>query len=129
MREPRERARFASRAFEIGRTRDTDRYQFDRAWLSRIERVFRFPNRALTAFAERLAKDVAIDATARSELLQGQRRPLKPIICCTTASLCSAMSSCSRAVSAQSSQSFLVLPCTLTLTSSSTSSPQPLQIG
>src|SRR5262245_49335632 len=45
----------------------------------------------------------------------------------TTDSLCSAISSCSRARSAQSSHSFLDLPPTFKLTSASTSFPHPLQ--
>src|SRR5262245_50710366 len=47
----------------------------------------------------------------------------------TTASLSCATASCSAASSAQDSQSFLLLPATFTVTSSSTSSPQDLQTG
>src|SRR4029077_9435390 len=65
------------------------------------------------------------DEAARS----AQRRPLKPIMFCTTASLASATSPCSRTSSAHDSHSFLVLPATFTVTSSSASSPQDLQVG
>src|SRR5687768_17516803 len=58
-----------------------------------------------------------------------QRRPLKPIIFCTTASLASAMASPSRASSAQLSHTFLLFVPTFTVWSSSTSSPQALQTG
>src|SRR6478752_95726 len=71
--------------------------------------------------------DHASGLAGRSAL--AQRRPLKPIMFCTTASLASATSPCSRTSSAHDSQSFFVLPATLTVTSSSASSPQDLQVG
>jgi len=59
----------------------------------------------------------------------GYLRPLNPIICCTTLSLCSATSPASRARSAQSSHSLRALPPTFTVINSSASFPQALQVA
>src|SRR3954471_20531236 len=48
---------------------------------------------------------------------------------CTTASLASATSPCSRTSSAHDSHNFLVFPATFTVKSSSASSPHDLQVG
>src|SRR5262249_49661144 len=57
------------------------------------------------------------------------RRPLNPIMPCTTDSLCSATSACSRARSAQSSHIFLALPPTWSLVRQSSSLSHSLQVA
>src|SRR4051812_688005 len=63
---------------------------------------------------------------SRMRAKAGHRLPLNPIMPCTTDSLACAISACSRIRSAQSSQTFLPLPATLTVTRASTSSPHSL---
>src|SRR6185295_11967646 len=82
-----------------------------------------------SAMERRHARPISGLARAAIDEQSPQRRPLKPIMFCTTTSLASATSPCSRASSAHASHTFLVFPSTFTVKSSSASSPHDLQVG